>query len=167
MNGCRHEILFSSFFLKTPDFSLCLCFNIMEPDNPVFRQKIPQQILDLKNICGKILVLPHLFKGDQVFKFKTEHKINVYFLIFIALPIVHCTRQKSLLGRHRPSKWLQMAKNAILWPLAGLVDPNWWNKVGTSQSTPRQCHGTISLVKNAHWGAQLPQKCPKKSSMGP
>ena len=116
---------------------------------------------------SKILVLLHLFKGNQVFKFKTEHKINVYFLIFIALPIVHCTRQKSLLGRHRPSKWLQMAKNAILWPWAGLVDPNWWNKVGTSQSTPRQCHGTISLVKNAHWGAQLPQKCPKKSSKGP
>ena len=112
---------------------------------------------------SKILVLLHLFKGNQVFKFKTEHKINVYFLIFIALPIVHCTRQKSLLGRHRPSKWLQMAKNAILWPWAGLVDPNWWNKVGTSQSTPRQCHGTISLVKNAHWGAQLHQKCPKKS----
>ena len=82
-------------------------------------------------------------------------------------PTTHCTRQKSLLGRHRPSKWLQMAKNAILWPWAGLVDPNWWNKVGTSQSTPRQCHGTISLVKNAHWGAQLPQKCPKKSSKGP
>ena len=116
---------------------------------------------------SKILVLLHLFKGNQVFKFKTEHKINVYFLIFIALPIVHCTRQKSLLGRHKPSKWLQMVKNAILWPWAGLVDPNWWNKVGTSQSTPRQCHGTISLVKNAHWGAQLPQKCPKKSSKGP
>ena len=53
MNGCRDEILFSSFFLNTPDFSLCLCFNIMEPANPVFRQKMPKKNLDLKNICGK------------------------------------------------------------------------------------------------------------------
>ena len=134
--------------------SLCVCVSILW-NQPIhfLRQQMPKKNWDLKNICGTILVLLHLFKGNQVFKFKTEHKINVYFLIFIALPIVHCTRQKSLLGRHRPSKWLQMAKNAILWPWVGLVDPNWWNKVGTSQSTPRQCHGTISLVKNAHGGA--------------
>ena len=166
MNGCRHEILFSSFFLKTPDFPLCLCFNIMEPANPVFRQQMPKKILDLKNICGKILVLLHLFKGNQVFKFETEHKINVYFLIFIALPIVHCTRQKSLLGRHRPSKWLQMAKI----PFCG-HEPVLWIQTGGTRLEQVKAHPG-NVMEPFLWsrmligGPNYPKNVPKRAQRG-
>ena len=123
MNGCRHEILFSSFFLKTPDFPLCLCFKIMEPANPVFWQQMAKKNLHLKNICGKILVLLHLFKGNQVFKFETEYKINVYFLIFIALPIVHCFRHYwGVIGPQSGSKWPKMpfwGHEPVLWIQTG------------------------------------------------
>ena len=87
MNGCRHEILFSSFFLKNTWFPFVFVFQYYGTSQSSFSATNAQKFLDLKNICGKILVLLHLFKGNQVFKFETEHKINVYFLIFIALPI--------------------------------------------------------------------------------
>ena len=74
MNGCSHEILFSSFFLNTPDFTSCLCFNIMEPANPVFRQKMPKKNLDLKNICAKILVLLTFSKGIKCLSLKLSTK---------------------------------------------------------------------------------------------
>ena len=135
MNGCRHEILFSSFFLKTPDFPLCLCFNIMEPANPVFWQQMAKKNLDLKNICGKILVLLHLFKGNQVFKFETEYKINVYFLIFIALPIVHCFRHYwGVIGPQSGSKWPKYHFVAMSQSCGSKLVEQGWNKSKHTQA---------------------------------
>ena len=108
----------------------------------------------------------HLFKGNQVFKFETEYKINVYFLIFIALPKVHCTRQKSLLGRHRPSKWLQMAKI----PFCG-HEPVLWIQTGGTRLEQVKAHPG-NVMEPFLWsrmligGPNYPKNVPKRAQRG-
>ena len=127
---------------------------------------------------SKILVLLHLFKGNQVFKFKTEHKINVYFLIFIALPIVHCTRHYwGVIGPQSRSKWPKMpfcGPEPVLWiqtggtrleqvkaHLGNVIEPFLWSRmlIGgpiTPKMSQKELKGAITDHKRPFWGTIAP-----------
>ena len=77
----------------------------------------------------------HLFKGNQVFKFETEYKINVYFLIFIALPIVHCFRHYwGVIGPQSGSKWPKYHFVAMSQSCGSKLVEQGWNKSKHTQA---------------------------------
>ena len=106
----------------------------------------------------------HLFKGNQVFKFKTEHKINVYFLIFIALPIVHCTRHYwGVIGPQSGSKWPKM-------PFWG-HEPVLWIQTGGTRLEQVKAHPG-NVMEPFLWsrmligGPNYPKNVPKRAQRG-
>ena len=100
----------------------------------------------------------------EVFKFKTEHKINVYFLIFIAFPIVHCTRHYwGVIGPQSGSKWPKM-------PFCG-HEPVLWIQTGVTRLEQVKAHPG-NVMEPFLWsrmligGPNYPKNVPKRAQRG-
>ena len=110
---------------------------------------------------SKILVLLHLFKGNQVFKFETEHKINVYFLIFIALPCR--SHYWGVIGPQSGSKWPKM-------PFWG-HEPVLWIQTGGTRLEQVKAHPG-NVMEPFLWsrmligGPNYPKNVPKRAQRG-
>ena len=149
MNGCRHEILFSSFFLNTPDFSLCLCFNIMEPANPVFCHFVA-----ISRSCGSKLVEQGWNKSKHTQAMSWNHFSGQE--CSLGGPITPKMSEKELNGAitdHKRPFWGTIAPlDSHSWPVKWFHDIARVLGLFRPRSTPVQSHQTSFWHKNGHFG---------------